>query len=167
MGSRTYSQCLPRCSRGLHFDLLSTCLHRCARGACICLVAGCAYRFPLVAACYGKCLVSHERDYVRHEEPVAGRQAASSPELDQWRATHKGPLNFNGFYAMPLYLAHSLLAIKSAHSALSPSPSLPYAAVLLKTHASHRKSPPLQRTTTLASLYRAHGLPVSLGATLA
>lgn len=65
--------------------------------------------------------IAHERA-AWYEEPVAGNQLVH--ELDQWRATHKGPLNFNGSCAMPLYLAYSFLAIKSAHSALPYATSL-------------------------------------------
>lgn len=122
MGSCSYSQCLLRCSRGLHFDL-STCLHRCTR-VYIYLVPGCVPVSPgwtMVTVMRNGPRQSHERA-AWYEEPVAGNQLVH--ELDQWRATHKGPLNFNGSCAMPLYLAYSFLAIKSAHSALPYATSL-------------------------------------------
>lgn len=75
-------------------------------------------------------------------------QTASPENRDQWRARIKAPLNFNGFCAMPLYLPHYFLAIKSAHSAL------PYA-TRLKTHASRRKSPLLRANSPLSTA-RAH-----------
>lgn len=135
MGSRAYSQWMqPGAALGP--------VHTLAHAACNCPVFRTG--FPCTAVMRNGPRTERSRVV---EEPVAGL----AQKTDQWRARIKAPLNFNGFCAMPLYLPHYFLAIKSAHSAL------PYA-TRLKTHASHRKSPPLRANSPLCIATQAASL---------
>ena len=123
------------CSRGLHLDLHTVHTR--------CISAVFRTGFP-ARPCHGDA----QRAPRKGGRGTGSWQTASPENRDQWRARIKAPLNFNGFCAMPLYLPHYFLAIKSAHSAL------PYA-TRLKTHASRRKSPLLRANSPLSTA-RAH-----------